>query len=84
MFKIGVVQNSPKFLKAKENVAACLELMDRLDADLWVLPELFASGYNFKNKKKSGALRGKRLRRSNGRAQGLDRGQERRRRRGLS
>lgn len=50
MFKIGVVQNNPRFLKAKPNVAACLELMDRLPADLWVLPELFASGYNFKTR----------------------------------
>lgn len=50
MFRIGIVQNSPKFLKAKPNVAACLELMDKLDADLWVLPELFSSGYNFKTK----------------------------------
>jgi predicted amidohydrolase len=50
MFKIGVLQNDPKFLKAKENVAAALDLMDRLRADLWVLPELFASGYNFKTK----------------------------------
>lgn len=50
MFRLGVVQNNPQFLKAKQNVAACLELMDRLPADLWVLPELFASGYNFKTK----------------------------------
>lgn len=49
-FKLGVVQNNPRFLKAKENVASCLELMDKLPADLWVLPELFASGYNFKTK----------------------------------
>lgn len=53
MFKIGLVQNSPKFLKGKENVAAALSLMDRLDADLWVLPELFHSGYNFKTKKEA-------------------------------
>ncbi|MBI3553772.1 MAG: hypothetical protein HY077_14850 [Elusimicrobia bacterium] len=53
MFKIGLVQNNPKFLKAKENVAAVLELMDKLDADLWVLPELFNSGYNFKTKKEA-------------------------------
>jgi len=53
MFKIGVVQNSPKFLKAGENVAAALELMEKLEADLWVLPELFASGYNFKSKKEA-------------------------------
>ncbi len=49
-FRIGVVQNSPKFLKAGPNIQACFELMDKLDADLWVLPEFFASGYNFKTK----------------------------------
>lgn len=54
MFKLGVVQNEPAFLKNKKNVAACLELMDRLEADLWVLPELFASGYNFKTKAEAG------------------------------
>jgi predicted amidohydrolase len=53
MFKIGVVQNSPKFLKAGENLHAALALMDRLQADLWVLPELFASGYNFASKKEA-------------------------------
>lgn len=51
--KIGVVQNSPKFLKAGENLKACFELMDSLEADLWVLPEFFASGYNFKTKKEA-------------------------------
>jgi predicted amidohydrolase len=50
MFTIGLVQNRPVFLKASQNVTACLELMDRLSAELWVLPELFASGYNFKTK----------------------------------
>ncbi len=53
MFKIGLVQNNPKFLKGKENLAAALELMDKLEADLWVLPELFHSGYNFKTKKEA-------------------------------
>lgn len=53
MFRVGILQNAPKFLKAKENLAAALALMDKLDADLWVLPELFASGYNFKTKKEA-------------------------------
>jgi len=53
MFRIGLVQNQPRFLKSKQNVAACLELMDKLPADLWVLPELFASGYNFKTKREA-------------------------------
>lgn len=51
--KVGVVQNSPQFLKAGQNISTALELMDTLDADLWVLPEFFASGYNFKNKKEA-------------------------------
>ncbi|MEK7858827.1 MAG: nitrilase-related carbon-nitrogen hydrolase [Elusimicrobiota bacterium] len=48
--RVGVVQNHPRFLKPGPNMKACLELMDKLPADLWVLPELFASGYNFKTK----------------------------------
>jgi len=51
--RIGVVQNSPKFLKAAANIQACFALMDELDADLWVLPEFFASGYNFKTRKEA-------------------------------
>ena len=51
--RVGVVQNSPKFLKAGPNIQACFELMDQQPADLWVLPEFFASGYNFKTKKEA-------------------------------
>ena len=49
-FRLGVVQNSPKFLKAPQNIKACFEAMDTQQADLWVLPEFFASGYNFKTR----------------------------------
>ncbi len=49
-FRVGVVQNSPKFLKAEANVKAALALMDKGSADLWVLPEFFAAGYNFRTK----------------------------------
>lgn len=49
-FRVGVVQNSPKFLKAGANLKATLALMDKGIADLWVLPEFFAAGYNFKTK----------------------------------
>ena len=52
-FRVGIVQNSPKFLKAPQNLKACFEQMDAQDADLWVLPEFFASGYNFKTKKEA-------------------------------
>ena len=51
--RLGVVQNSPKFLKAGENLKAAFELMDQQQADLWVLPEFFDSGYNFKTKKEA-------------------------------
>src|ERR1035437_9146827 len=51
--RLGVVQNSPKFLKAGANLKAAFELMDQQSADLWVLPEFFASGYNFKTRKEA-------------------------------
>ncbi len=51
MFKIGVLQNHPRFLKVRENIADALGLMEKSRADLWVLPEFFATGYNFKSKK---------------------------------
>lgn len=54
-FRLGVVQNSPRFLKAPENIKAAFELMDGHEADLWVLPEFFAAGYNFKTKKEAAA-----------------------------
>lgn len=53
MFRLGILQNAPRFLKAKQNLARALDLMDKLEADLWVLPELFASGYNFKTKREA-------------------------------
>lgn len=49
-FRLGVVQNSPKFLKAPQNIRDAFALMDGRQADLWVLPEFFAAGYNFKSK----------------------------------
>lgn len=49
-FRVGVLQNSPKFLKAGANIKAALAQMDKASADLWVLPEFFAAGYNFKTK----------------------------------
>ncbi len=51
MFRIGIVQNNPRFLKVRENIAKTLGLMEKGRADLWVLPEFFATGYNFKTKK---------------------------------
>jgi predicted amidohydrolase len=44
---LAIVQTSPAFGKIKENIQAALELMESTPADLYVLPELFNTGYNF-------------------------------------
>src|ERR1044071_10066533 len=51
--RVGIGQNSPRFLKAAANLKDCFALMDKQQADLWVLPEFFASGYNFKTRKEA-------------------------------
>ncbi|WP_366922032.1 hypothetical protein MFMK1_002461 [Metallumcola ferriviriculae] len=48
--KVGVVQMAPVFGDVKVNVEKALGLMDKADADLLVLPELFSTGYQFVNK----------------------------------
>lgn len=45
--RIAVVQTNPQFGKVEANIKAALALMEREKADLYVLPELFNSGYNF-------------------------------------
>jgi len=45
--RIGYVQNKPIFGKLNENIEKALALISKVDADLIVLPELFASGYFF-------------------------------------
>ena len=54
--KVGFLQTLPKYLKPRENLASALESLERehaagRGAELWVLPELFASGYNFKSRR---------------------------------
>lgn len=48
--RLGVIQNRPKYLKTAANLKDCFALMDQHQADLWVLPEFFSSGYHFKTK----------------------------------
>lgn len=55
VFKVGVLQNSPKLLKPSRNLREAFSLMEPYPADLWVLPELFASGYNFKSRAEAAA-----------------------------
>jgi len=45
--RIGYVQTDPVFDEVEQNLRRAQELMSRTDADLWVLPELFATGYQF-------------------------------------
>jgi predicted amidohydrolase len=45
--RIGIVQSNPVFGKVEENLQRVEALMGEGRADLWVLPELFASGYQF-------------------------------------
>jgi len=45
--RIGIVQTSPTFGERDRNVEEALRLLNGDHADLWVLPELFASGYQF-------------------------------------
>ncbi|HOX22401.1 MAG TPA: nitrilase-related carbon-nitrogen hydrolase [Elusimicrobiales bacterium] len=47
LFRIGVVQNNPAFLRKEDNIKRCFALMRGKKADLWVLPEFFATGYAF-------------------------------------
>ena len=45
--RIAVIQTNPTFGNAQRNIDDALKSMDPLDADLFVLPELFNTGYNF-------------------------------------
>lgn len=48
--KIGIYQTFPKFGKIKENVKRVCRVLNSMEADLVILPELFNSGYQFINK----------------------------------
>ena len=51
MKRIAVIQNDPVFGDVALNVASASALAGSVEADLYVLPELFATGYNFVNRK---------------------------------
>jgi len=45
--RVGYVQFAPEFGEVERNVNRVAELLSLEQADLWVLPELFATGYQF-------------------------------------
>lgn len=45
--RVSVVQLNPQFGEVQTNINAALGLMETVRADLYVLPELFNTGYNF-------------------------------------
>ncbi len=47
LVRVGVVQTSPVFGERRVNLDDAFSLMEKHSADLWVLPEFFASGYQF-------------------------------------
>ena len=51
LLRVGFVQNNPVFGNVQKNLARVEKLLEGQSADLFVFPELFATGYQFKNKK---------------------------------
>ena len=45
--RLAIVQTNPRFGEIERNVRDALKLMSTVQADLFVLPELFNAGYNF-------------------------------------
>ncbi|MCX7983357.1 MAG: acyltransferase [Bacteroidetes bacterium] len=45
--KVGVVQTNPLFGEVDKNISSAIDLMKLEKADVYVLPELFATGYSF-------------------------------------
>lgn len=54
--KVAVVQTNPKFGEIPSNVQRAIELMAGGKADLYVLPELCNTGYNFVDEREAKAL----------------------------
>ena len=45
--RVGIAQTCPTFAERERNLRDAVDLLSRDVADLWVLPEFFASGYQF-------------------------------------
>lgn len=56
MTRVAIVQTNPEFGNLQKNIAEAVELAGSMRADLYVLPELFSTGYNFTSRKEVGRL----------------------------
>ncbi len=56
MIRVGVLQFSPRFGDVAGNLARIAGLLARRRADLWVLPELCATGYQFRSRAEAARL----------------------------
>ncbi len=54
--RIGYIQTDPKFGAVTDNLTHVEALISGDQADLWVLPELFATGYQFRSKQEAAGL----------------------------
>lgn len=54
--KLAIVQTNPVFGEIKQNIDSAISLMESENAELYVLPELFNTGYNFLDKNELLAL----------------------------
>ncbi len=54
--RIGYIQMNPIFGAVKENLAHVKLLMEGAQAELWVLPELFSTGYQFRTGEEAAGL----------------------------
>ncbi|MFY9269218.1 MAG: nitrilase-related carbon-nitrogen hydrolase [Candidatus Manganitrophaceae bacterium] len=54
--KVGFVQIDCRFGEKEKNIQRAAEMISRQPADLWVLPELFNTGYQFVSKREAADL----------------------------
>ncbi len=54
--RVGVVQFAPVFGAVARNIAKAISLVRGQQADIWVLPELFATGYQLRDRAETSAL----------------------------
>jgi len=54
--RIGIVQFNPLFGAVARNIAKAISMVKGYEADLWVLPELFATGYQLRDREEAYAL----------------------------